>query len=435
MMGQAIYNFFNTVAYVPFLLETLVFFYLIKPVRWEIPLAVLLFVPDIFYPYTQFLCLIILQIIVLIFSKRNPELFGWNIAYCLSILIAPTLAEGVAGIISLIAGKVFHFSFDHFEINIVAGSATLVLFLLIFKWLNYRKFNFKQIVTFDGQNFSFLRSINWVIFALTMAVLTVEIALYFDENAAIIVAWFILTFVAIANLYQAIRQNQRYVKNSIKKAELKQIQEYSSRLEQANMSLRKARHDYKNSLLGLNGYLVENDIEGAKEYLAKLVGENDRIQKASKTMTLELTNLKIKELKYLVIEKLQTAQDKHIHVKAEVNQEITKLSGNEVTLIKATGILLDNAIEACESQKDSWLNFLLTKYGKNVYSLVVQNSINTKLDVQQILKAGFSSKDNHAGLGLANLNEMIDNDPNLSLEIKQTDSQISFELLIQGDED
>ena len=104
-------------------------------------------------------------------------------------------------------------------------------------------------------------------------------------------------------------------------------------------------------------------------------------------------------------------------------------------MIKATGILLDNAIEACESQKDSWLNFLLTKYGKNVYSLVVQNSINTKLDVQQILKAGFSSKDNHAGLGLANLNEMIDNDPNLSLEIKQTDSQISFELLIQGDED
>lgn len=433
-MVQAIYNFFNTVAYVPFLLELLVFSYLIKPVKWEIPLAILLFVPDIFYPYVQFAFLIILQIIVLLFSKRKPELFGWNIAYCLSILVAPSLAEGVAGIIYLIADVAFHTVFNHFEINIIAGAATLILFLCIFKWLNYRKFNFKQLVTFDGQNFSFLRSINWVISALTMAVLTVEIALYFDENTAIIVAWFILIFVAIANLYQAIKQNQRYVKNLIKKAELKQIQEYSSRLEQANMSLRKARHDYKNSLLGLNGYLVENDIEGAKKYLAKLVGESDRIQKASKTMTLELSNLKIKELKYLVIEKLQKAQDKHIRVKAEVNQEITKLPGNEVSLIKSTGILLDNAVEACEKQKNPWLNFLLTKYGKNVYSLVVQNSINTKLDVQRILKAGFSSKQNHAGVGLANLNEIVDNDPNLSLEIKQTDKQISFELLIQGDE-
>ncbi|MGN1284044.1 MAG: hypothetical protein ACI4TY_01930, partial [Candidatus Limosilactobacillus intestinavium] len=162
-MVQAIYNFFNTVAYVPFLLELLVFSYLIKPVKWEIPLAVLLFVPDIFYPYAQFAFLVILQIIVLLFSKRRPELFGWNIAYCLSILVAPSLAEGVAGIICLIAGVAFHTVFNHFEINIIAGAATLVLFLCIFKWLNYRKFNFKQLVTFDGQNFSFLRSINWVI--------------------------------------------------------------------------------------------------------------------------------------------------------------------------------------------------------------------------------------------------------------------------------
>ena len=59
IMGQAIYDFFNTVAYVPFLLETLVFFYLIKPVKWQIPLIVLLFIPDIFYPYAQLAFLII----------------------------------------------------------------------------------------------------------------------------------------------------------------------------------------------------------------------------------------------------------------------------------------------------------------------------------------------------------------------------------------
>lgn len=430
-MGQAIYDFFNTVAYVPFLLETLVFFYLIKPVKWQIPLIVLLFIPDIFYPYAQLAFLIIMQIIVVIFSKKYPELFGWNIAYYISILVTPSLAEGVAGIIELIAKTFFHTYLDHFQINWIAGLATLILLLAIFKFLDYRRFNFKKVISFDGQNISFIRSINWVIFSLTLAVLTVEIALYFSENAAIIAAWFILIFVAIANLYQAIRQNKKYMNALIKKAELKQIQEYSERLEQANMSLRKARHDYKNSLLGLNGYLLENDVDGAKKYLAKIIGESDQAQNASRTMTLELSNLKIKELKYLVIEKLQKAQDEHIKVKAEVNQEITKLPGSIVTLIKAAGILLDNAVEACDGQTNPWLNFLLTKYGKNVYSLAIQNSISHKLDVQQILRAGFSSKDHHSGLGLANLNEMVNNDPNLSLEIKQTDKQISFELLIQ----
>ena len=430
-MGQAIYDFFNTVAYVPFLLETLVFFYLIKPVKWQIPLIVLLFIPDIFYPYAQLAFLIIMQIIVVIFSKKYPELFGWNIAYYISILVTPSLAEGVAGIIELIAKTFFHTYLDHFQITWIAGLATLILLLAIFKFLDYRRFNFKKVISFDGQNISFIRSINWVIFSLTLAVLTVEIALYFSENAAIIAAWFILIFVAIANLYQAIRQNKKYMNALIKKAELKQIQEYSERLEQANMSLRKARHDYKNSLLGLNGYLLENDVDGAKKYLAKIIGESDQAQNASRTMTLELSNLKIKELKYLVIEKLQKAQDEHIKVKAEVNQEITKLPGSIVTLIKAVGILLDNAVEACDGPTNPWLNFLLTKYGKNVYSLAIQNSISHKLDVQQILRAGFSSKDHHSGLGLANLNEMVNNDPNLSLEIKQTDKQISFELLIQ----
>ena len=85
IMGQAIYDFFNTVAYVPFLLETLVFFYLIKPVKWQIPLIVLLFIPDIFYPYAQLAFLITMQIIVVIFSQKYPELFDWNIAYYISI--------------------------------------------------------------------------------------------------------------------------------------------------------------------------------------------------------------------------------------------------------------------------------------------------------------------------------------------------------------
>ena len=42
-----------------------------------------------------------------------------------------------------------------------------------------------------------------------------------------------------------------------------------------------------------------------------------------------------------------------------------------------------------------------------------------------------TSKQNHEGLGLNNVNEIVNNDPYLSLEIEQNAEEISFELIIQ----
>ena len=96
-------------------------------------------------------------------------------------------------------------------------------------------------------------------------------------------------------------------------------------MEEANISLRKARHDYKNSLLALNGYLLTADVAGASKYLEELVADSNRLQEAANSMTLELANLQIKELKYLIIDKLQQAQDQGIKTKVEINKPIATL--------------------------------------------------------------------------------------------------------------
>ena len=241
----------------------------------------------------------------------------------------------------------------------------------------------------------------------------------------------LLITVLFFNLYQAIQKNQEIMATRIQKAEIQQIQEYSSRLEEANISLRKARHDYKNSLLALNGYLLTADVAGASKYLEELVADSNRLQEAANSMTLELANLQIKELKYLIIDKLQQAQDQGIKTKVEINKPIATLPVNIVSIIRCVGIFLDNAIEACQSQADGQISVLLTKYSGNNYSLIVQNTISQPVNLAQVLKPRVTSKQNHDGLGLDNVNEIVNSDPYLSLEIEQSVSEISFELVIQ----
>jgi two-component system sensor histidine kinase AgrC len=233
------------------------------------------------------------------------------------------------------------------------------------------------------------------------------------------------------NLYRTIQENQKIIATRIQNAEIEQIQEYSSRLENANITLRKARHDYKNNLLSLNGYLLTNDVVGAEKYLAELVNDNNRLQEATKSMTLELSNLRIKELKYLIIDKLQQAQDKGIHTKVEINKLIDAFPTNIVSIIRCIGIFLDNAIEACQYQKDAEIHVLITKYSGSNYSLIVQNTITNIVNISEILKPTITNKRNHEGLGLDNVNEIVNNDPYLSLEIEQNLKEISFELIIQ----
>ncbi|WP_332370143.1 GHKL domain-containing protein [Lactobacillus delbrueckii] len=91
----------------------------------------------------------------------------------------------------------------------------------------------------------------------------------------------------------------------------------------------------------------------------------------------------------------------------------------------------DNAIEACQSQADGQISVLLTKYSGNNYSLIVQNTISQPVNLAQVLKPRVTSKQNHDGLGLDNVNEIVNSDPYLSLEIEQSVSEISFELVIQ----
>ncbi|WP_412131139.1 autolysis-associated sensor histidine kinase [Lactobacillus equicursoris] len=427
---------FNNYAFNPYLFAVLLSFTLDRPKRFDLILYPLLLIPVLFGYQYVLLAIIAVQLGSRFFARGRVKILDRLFFYYLVLILYPILGELFGWLVQLLSYFLAHRLLDHLAINLVCFIPEILICLLFYSLKKHFALNLEKIAADVKSNHQFLNLLVWTVWAFLLVTYAIWTMLE-KFNIAPLVELGLMTIVLLMitilffNLYQAIQENQEIMDMRIQKAEIQQIQEYSTRLEEANISLRKARHDYKNSLLSLNGYLLTSDVAGAREYLGALVDDNNRLQKAANSMTLELANLQIKELKYLIIDKLQQAQDQGIQTKVEINKRIDSLPTNIVSIIRCVGIFLDNAIEACQSQANAKINVLLTKYSGNSYSLIVQNTISRPVNLALILKPRVTSKQDHDGLGLDNVNEIVNGDPDLSLEIEQSSNEISFELIIQ----
>lgn len=429
-------SLFNNYAFNPYLFAVLLSFTLDRPKRFDLILYPLLLIPVLFGYQYVLVAIIAVQLGSRFFASGQVKILDRLFFYYLVLILYPILGELFGWLVQLLSYFLAHRLLDHLAINLVCFIPEVLICLLVYFLKKHFALNLEKIAADVKSNHQFLNLLVWIVWSFLLVTYAIWTMLE-KFNIAPLVELGLMTIVLLMitilffNLYQAIQENQEIMDTRIQKAEIQQIQEYSSRLEEANISLRKARHDYKNSLLALNGYLLTSDVAGAREYLGALVDDNNRLQEAANSMTLELANLQIKELKYLIIDKLQQAQDQGIQTKVEINKRIDSLPTNIVSIIRCVGIFLDNAIEACQSQANAKINVLLTKYSGNSYSLIAQNTISQPVNLAQILKPRVTSKQDHDGLGLDNVNEIVNSNPDLSLEIEQSASEISFELIIQ----
>ncbi|MDD6421214.1 MAG: GHKL domain-containing protein [Lactobacillus delbrueckii] len=429
-------SLFNNLALNPYLFSVLLALTLASVKRSDLLLYPLLLLPVLFGYQYVLLTIIAVQLISQLFARGQVKILTRLFFYYLVLILYPILGELFGWIVQLLFYFFTHQLLDHLAINLVCFIPEVLICLLFYFLKKHFALNLKKIAADVAANLQFLSLLVWIVWSFLLVTYAIWVMLEVFNIAPLVelglmTIVLLLIMILFFNLYQAIRENQEIMATRIQKAEIQQIQEYSSRLEEANISLRKARHDYKNSLLALNGYLLTADVAGAREYLGALVDDNNRLQEAANSMTLELANLQIKELKYLIIDKLQQAQDQGVQTKVEINKRIDSLPANIVNIIRCVGIFLDNALEACQSQKNAKINVLLTKYSGNNYSLIVQNTISQPVNLTEVLKPRVTSKQNHDGLGLDNVNEIVNSDPDLSLEIEQSASEISFELVIQ----
>lgn len=237
----------------------------------------------------------------------------------------------------------------------------------------------------------------------------------------------IISVVGFLNFVKSSEQNQH---------QQRLIDNYKAQIASAHKinkqynEIRRERHDTRNMLLSVQGYIRDHKDKEAEKLLATFL-QNDTVEKHYGEIDNALDKIKISGLHNLIKEKAYKIVEKGIPFSFEVNAEIDELPGSEIKTARIIGILMDNAIEATFKQTKPYIQFALLKHSPEVYELVIANSIEQKLNINTALKFEHSTKEGHQGIGLSNVTQLVENDDHYSFSAEVKDKVIMMTCFIQ----
>lgn len=214
-----------------------------------------------------------------------------------------------------------------------------------------------------------------------------------------------------------------------------QMASYTNELERMYVIAHGFKHDYRNILFTLSGYIDGNDIDGMKEYFYKELSKSGDIIPASGTVIKNLTNLKITPIKSLVSSKSATAQKFNIDFAVEVVEPIDYIKMPTLDLVRIVGIVLDNAIEASMKCDNPYVRFGIMKgidtENSEVITILTTNNFTGEVpQLNRLYERGYSTKGDGRGIGLNNLKSIVDQYEYASIDIKIDDEKFCSKITI-----
>ncbi|WP_165005971.1 MULTISPECIES: GHKL domain-containing protein [unclassified Enterococcus] len=241
-----------------------------------------------------------------------------------------------------------------------------------------------------------------------------------DMHSFFIVIYGVLS--AIICMYIVFIKKTEY-ENKEEKNQIKYLIKYSEQIEKNYTEIRKFRHDYKNILISLEDYIENEDIEDLKEYFYDNIKDTAGFFEKDIFEMAAIGNLKIREIKSIVLSKLYLAYEQGVKVEINISEEIRKVSVPPIHLIRMLGIILDNAIEESQMVEDPKIMFTVLSVN-DAYLFIIANKCREALPKLHVLRErGFSTKGKNRGLGLANLDELVRLTNNVYLETKIEQNQ------------
>nr|WP_258381209.1 GHKL domain-containing protein [Lactobacillus helveticus] len=208
-----------------------------------------------------------------------------------------------------------------------------------------------------------------------------------------------------------IKNRELVLKEHQSQVENQQLKEYSNYLDKNEDELRHFKHDYENLLNSLKISAEKGDSKSVVKQLAKYT--NSQFDEKALRKYKGVNHIHVEELKSIVITKLAKLYNEKIPYSFGCEVEIYDIPKivNIFDLVRIIGIAFDNAIE--ESQN------LIKRTGDNNSAKVdamyyqedgnfefkIRNRISkgTTLSPNVLSQEGYSTKQHHIGIGLANV--------------------------------
>lgn len=229
---------------------------------------------------------------------------------------------------------------------------------------------------------------------------------------------------------QEIRQKQR------------QLEEYADYLEKSEDDLRAFRHDYKNILNSLKVSAQEGNVQEVIQKLDKYTETNLNSDALLKYK--DVNHIHIKSIKSIIISKLTEMYNLNIPYNFECRSGVYNLPNeiDELDLVRIIGITFDNAIEESKALvaekhqiRSADVQIMVYSDEPGEFEYEIRNKIqNQKISTTQIQQRGFTTKKNHKGLGLANIKEIENKYPDMSISYTIQDGWFDFYMVIDTED-
>ena len=195
------------------------------------------------------------------------------------------------------------------------------------------------------------------------------------------------------------------------------LESYNKNLHDIQDGIKGFKHDFDNIVTTIGGYVNTHDMEGLKKYYQQLNSDCQR-----------LNNLTLLNQKY------QIANEKNIKINLSFMLDLNSLHMQIYEFARILGILLDNAIDASSRSDEKIINLTFKNdYKSSRQIVIIENSYSDKnIDIKKIFEKGVSFKENHTGLGLWNIQQILKKHNNINLFTYKDDKFFSQQLEIYG---
>ena len=238
-------------------------------------------------------------------------------------------------------------------------------------------------------------------------------------NFICLLIYFVLSFYSLAKIMKLVKTTQK----------LESAEEYNKTLHILHDSVRGFKHDFDNIVTTIGGYIKTNDMKGLEKYYAQL--EED-CEKVNNLYILNPDIINNPGIYNLLTTKYGEAVRKGIKVNLTFLLDLNNLHMKIYEFARMLGILLDNAIEAASESDEKVLNIVFRNDSKNNRNIVlIENTYKDKnVNIDEIFNKGVTGKENHTGLGLWEVKQILKKNNNINLYTNKNDTYFSQQLEI-----
>lgn len=231
----------------------------------------------------------------------------------------------------------------------------------------------------------------------------------------------ILSFISLlAYFFMSFLSLNKIMELQITTQNLESAENYNKTLTILYDNVKAFKHDFDNMIFTIGGFINTGDMNGLKTYYESLEKECQNINNIALLNPNLINNPGIYNL---LTVKYKKAKDANVDIQFEFFIDFTTLHMPIYDFSRMLGIFLDNAIEAASDSIEKVIKIIFRDVQKsNMQIIQIENSYSNKnIDTKNIFEKCITEKENHQGMGLWKVKQIVRRNNNINLITETND--------------